>query len=388
MLKKIFFYFGLFFTFSSKTLAESVTMPFEFVDNRIFVAIKINGQGPFVMVLDTGASNILDAQTAAKLNITTYDSFNITGGGEFSAIASHGDIQDMDIAGLKFVNQKFLIIDLSGMKKAIGFKKFDGLIGYEVFMRYVAEVNFDKLQVTLTSHDQFNTKPSGEIIPFVGFDGGIPLVEASIDGVRGKFWLDTGDRASMTLTTPFIQANNLKAIYKPSFELITGWGIAGPLQTQIIRAGQVTFGNETFTRPVLRLPTATKGGMTAATSNGTFGNELLKRFNLTINYLKQHIVLNRNSLYSNTHEFDRSGMWLMLDGVNFKVLDVFSGSPADKAGVRTGDIVTAVDHKPTVTLFLPTVREQLSNPQIKSVTVSVGSQDLKRDVVILLESFL
>lgn len=384
MLKKIFFYFGLFFSFSSKTLAESITIPFEFVDNRIFVSIKINGQGPFVMVLDTGASNILDAQIAEKLNITTYDSFNITGGGEFTATASHGDIQHMDIAGLNFVDQKFLIVDLSGMKKAIGFKNFDGLIGYEVFMSYVAEVNFDKQQVTFTSHDQFKTKPSGEIIPFVGFDGGIPLVEASIDGVRGKFWLDTGDRASMTLTTPFIQANNLKAIYKPSFEVITGWGIAGPLETQIIRPGQVTFGNETFTRPVLRLPTATKGGMTSTTSNGTFGNELLKRFNLTINYLKQHIVLNRNSLYSNSHEFDRSGMWLMLDGANFKVLDVFSGSPADKAGVRTGDVVTAVDHKPTVTLFLPTVREHLSNPLTKSVTVSIES----RDVVILLQNLL
>ncbi len=384
MFKKILFYFGLAFTFSSKTLAEAVTVPFEFVDNRIFVSIKINGQGPFVMVLDTGASNILDAQAAAKLNIATYDSFNITGGGEFTATASYGDIQHMDISELKLLNQKFLIVDLSGMKKAIGFKNFDGLIGYEVFMRYVAEVNFDKQQVTFTSHNQFNTKPSGEIIPFIGFDGGIPLVEASIDGVRGKFWLDTGDRASMTLTTPFIQANNLKAIYKPSFELITGWGIAGPLQTQIIRAGQVTFGNEAFTHPILRLPTATKGGMTSTTSNGTIGNELLKRFNLTINYLKQHIVLNRNSFYSNAHEFDRSGMWLMLDGANFKVLDVFSQSPADKAGVRTGDIITTVDYKPTVTLFLPAVREHLSNPQTKSVTVSIES----RNVVILLENLL
>ena len=245
-----------------------------------------------------------------------------------------------------------------------------------MFSRYVAEVNFDKKEVTFTSPLQFNVTPTGTIIPFVGFDGGIPLVEASIDGIRGRFWLDTGDRAAMTLTTPFIQANNLKAIYQPGFELITGWGIAGPLQTQIIRAKLVTLGTESFTQPVLRLPTATKGGMTSQTSNGTIGNELLRRFNLTINYFKHHIVLNRNSSYDQPHEFDRSGMWLMLDGVHFKVLDVFKNSPADKAGIRVGDIITAVDQKPTVTLFLPDLRLHLAKASTKSVTVSTESGDI------------
>ncbi|AZZ37478.1 hypothetical protein CIK05_11965 [Bdellovibrio sp. qaytius] len=383
------YYFLLFvFCFSTQVTAAPVTMPFEFVDNRIFVNIKINGEGPFVMMLDTGASNILDSATAAKLNIPTHDAFPIQGGGEFSVMASTGDVQLMDIAGLKFSNQKFMIVDISGMKNAIGFKKFDGLIGYEVFRSYITEINFEKKQLTLTAPIEFNTQPTGEVISFLGFDGTIPLVEATIDGVRGKFWLDTGDRAAMTLTTPFIQAHNLKAIYKPTFELITGWGIAGPLQTQIIRAGQVTLGKETFVRPVLRLPTATKGGMTSTTADGTIGNELLHRFNLTINYFKRQIVLTRNAFYNNEYNFDRSGMWLMTEGANFKVLDVFKNSPADKAGLQIGDIVTAVDNTPTAILFLPSLRDQLSSPQSKAVTLSIESQKIKRDVVILLEDLV
>ncbi len=369
------FLFSFVFLFTSFVFAESAKIPFEFIDNRIFVEIHINGAGPFVMMLDTGSSNILDTESAARLNLKTYDSFQIQGGGEFSVLASYADVQHMDLAGLNFFNQRFMVVDLSGMKKAIGFKKFDGLIGFEVFSRYVAEVNFDKKEVTFTSPLQFNVTPTGTIIPFVGFDGGIPLVEASIDGIHGRFWLDTGDRAAMTLTTPFIQANHLKEIYKPGFELITGWGIAGPLQTQIIRAKQVTLGNETFTQPVLRLPTATKGGMTSQTSNGTIGNELLRRFNLTINYFKHHIVLKRNSSFDQPHEFDRSGMWLMLDGVNFKVLDVSKNSPADKAGLSKGDIITAVDQKPTVTMFLPDLRLHLAKASTKSVTVSTESGD-------------
>ena len=371
---KFLFSFVLFFT--SLVFAESAKIPFEFVDNRIFVEININGAGPFVMMLDTGASNILDTESAKRLNLTTYDSFKIEGGGEYSVLASWADVQNINLAGLNFFNQRFMVVDLSGMKKAIGFKKFDGLIGYEVFSKYVAEVNFEQKEVMFTSPFQFNKKPTGTIIPFIGFDGGTPLVEASIDGLRGKFWLDTGDRAAMTLTTPFIQAHNLKEFYKPDFEVITGWGIAGPLNTQIVRAKQVTLGSETFFHPILRLPTATKGGMTSTSANGTIGNELLRRFNLTINYSKNHIVLNRNSNYDQPHEFDRSGMWLMLDGTNFKVLDVFKNSPADQAGIRIGDIITAVDQKPTVTLFLPELRLHLAKATTKSVTVSTESGDL------------
>jgi hypothetical protein len=37
-----------------RALTES-TVPFELVDNRVFVEAKLNGQGPFHVLLDTGA---------------------------------------------------------------------------------------------------------------------------------------------------------------------------------------------------------------------------------------------------------------------------------------------------------------------------------------------
>jgi len=44
------------------------TIPFTYVDNRIVVECKINGKGPFAMILDTGSPTIaLTPATAARL---------------------------------------------------------------------------------------------------------------------------------------------------------------------------------------------------------------------------------------------------------------------------------------------------------------------------------
>ena len=40
------------------------------------------------------------------------------------------------------------------------------------------------------------------------------------------------------------------------------------------------------------------------------------------------------------------GIRLMPDNVTIKVAEVFAGSPAEKAGVQTDDVVTHIDNEP------------------------------------------
>jgi C-terminal processing protease CtpA/Prc len=75
---------------------------------------------------------------------------------------------------------------------------------------------------------------------------------------------------------------------------------------------------------------------------GLIGNDLLRRFNLIINYDRRDIHLLPNSHYREQFDYSYTGLGMYyVDGV-IKILDVMKGSPAEKAGFKVQDIVMAV----------------------------------------------
>jgi S1-C subfamily serine protease len=40
--------------------------------------------------------------------------------------------------------------------------------------------------------------------------------------------------------------------------------------------------------------------------------------------------------------FDRSGMWINLASAGFQIMDIAPGGPADEAGLKVGDVITAI----------------------------------------------
>jgi hypothetical protein len=71
----------------------------------------------------------------------------------------------------------------------------------------------------------------------------VPLVDAALDGVPGKFGVDTGARLSLLLNGPFVNQNNLRAKYHPEVSGITGSGLGGPIHSQLARGQVFTLGN-------------------------------------------------------------------------------------------------------------------------------------------------
>lgn len=143
----LFYFFGLFLigscaTESKEDIADNTTrVKFEYFDNRIIVPITINDQGPFYMIFDTGGSNMLVPEAAAKLDVPLKDAGYGGRDGDKKRKMQLTKVENYKIGALELKQQEFLVMDLSQIKKAFEFKYLDGIIGYELLKNYVATIN-------------------------------------------------------------------------------------------------------------------------------------------------------------------------------------------------------------------------------------------------------
>jgi predicted metalloprotease with PDZ domain len=77
---------------------------------------------------------------------------------------------------------------------------------------------------------------------------------------------------------------------------------------------------------------------------GLVGNDLLRRFNMVINYDQREIHLLPNTHFRDAFDYAYTGLGIYWVEGDIRVVDVMPGSPADKAGLKKDDIIVAVDN--------------------------------------------
>jgi C-terminal processing protease CtpA/Prc len=76
---------------------------------------------------------------------------------------------------------------------------------------------------------------------------------------------------------------------------------------------------------------------------GLMGNDILRRFNVVLNYPEQSIHLKPNSHFSEPFDYSYTGLGIYLIDGEIRVEDVMKGSPGEKAGFQPGDIIFSVE---------------------------------------------
>jgi predicted metalloprotease with PDZ domain len=79
------------------------------------------------------------------------------------------------------------------------------------------------------------------------------------------------------------------------------------------------------------------------TVGGLLGNDLLRRFNLILNYPRRQIYLTPNTHFNDRFDYSYTGMAAYyVDGL-IVVDDIIKGSPAERAGILKDDIIVGVN---------------------------------------------
>ena len=79
-------------------------------------------------------------------------------------------------------------------------------------------------------------------------------------------------------------------------------------------------------------------------SCGLIGNDLLKRFNVVLNYPERTIYLKPNNRFSENFDYSYTGLGIYLVDDTIKVIDIIKDSPGDIAGFKRDDILIGIDN--------------------------------------------
>jgi hypothetical protein len=276
------------------------------------------------------------------------------GVGEKSADTSLAKVPALSIGDLTLRDQVFYVVPLTGLDQAEGMR-VDGIVGYELIKRFIAQVEYARERLTFTLPAAFREPAGATAIP-ITFDGGTPQVEGELDGIKGLFTIDTGSRASLSVNGPFAREHGLEAKHGAPFEAMSGWGVGGGTRSLIARARELKLGGVAISAPVIDIALGEKGALDNRYLAGNVGGGVLRRFDVTFDYNRQRMYLQPNADSAKPDTYDRAGMWLNGEGDAFKVMDVVKGGPAAQAGLQTGDEVLALDGKGAKELSLPEIR--------------------------------
>jgi hypothetical protein len=295
-------------------------------------------------ILDTGSGGIsLDSATSVKLKVKTTISDRTIRSISGIRQVYFAYNQRLHLPGLTVDSLNFHINDYEVLTAAYG-EKIDGIIGYSFLSRYIVKVDYDSSKISVWTKGTMKYPRGGFLLnPLLV---AIPIMRGELKDnkeIGGRFYFDTGAGMCLLLSADFV---NDSFFIKPKRKWYAtqaeGPGGKAPMKQGVIK--QIRIGPYKFRN----VPTYIFDDEFNVTQypylGGLIGNDLLRRFNLIINYEKSDIYLTPNSHFKDVFDYSYTGLGMyMIDG-EIVVMDVMPDSPADKGGFKSGDIVMAVEN--------------------------------------------
>ncbi len=293
-------------------------------------------------ILDTGSGGIsLDSSTCAEFKIATKETdTTITGIGGFKKVHFIFD-KTLSFPGLKLTHANFHINDYDVLTSVYG-EKIDGIIGYSFFSKYIVKINFDSLQIEVYSRGKMAYPRGGTLLHPIFTSLPIQYMEIKDrQKINYNFYFDTGAGLCFLLSEKF--AKDSAVLLKKRKPVLTqAEGIAGRSQMRLTVMKEVKLGPYRFRKVPTYIYDDEYNVTSYPFSGGLVGNELLRRFNLIINYGQREIHLLPNSHFNEQFDYAYTGLGIYYIDDKITVLDIIKGSPADKCGFKIDDQVVAV----------------------------------------------
>lgn len=342
----------------------------------VLVDVSIDGRPAMPFILDTGGHAILTSDAAKALGFETKGNGVSGGSGSGTMSTSYTRVHDTALGDAHVRDLTYTVLPYPfGFYERGEGAPIAGILGLEMFERFAITFDYDHGQLRLAPYDQGDAPAAmeGDAVT-LRFTDDMPLAQASQDGHPGTFGIDTGN-AGYVLTFPqWARRNGIDARYAAGTPIPTG-GVGGLFTAHIAHARSFVLGGQRLDNVVAMLTRDDAGATGNPTEAGNIGQDILSRFNVHFDYRRQQMVLMPRARQPEWH-YAMAGFRAEKKKDRpdrFDVINVMPGSPAEQAGLRQGDAITAINGQPSSKLSFGALRDLTSHlPEGTAIVLTLG----------------
>lgn len=397
---------------------------FELINNLMVIPMDVNGAS-LNFILDSGVSkpilfNLSDQDSIELREVSKITIRGLGTGEPVDALRSLGNT--FRINSLKNLNQELYVV----LDKEMNFSSslgipVHGIIGYDLFRDYVVEINYNRKFIRFHDPATYTSKTRKDevTLPLMLTENkaylNCSVVVDNTGEIPVKLLMDTGSSDALWL---FPDAEKGLEVPDKNYEDYLGKGLSGTIYGKRTKIKQVRLGDFVLQDAKAAFPHMESFRLASnlGDRNGSAGGELLKRFNMIVNYPKHQITLSKNNLFNKPFQFNLAGIELEHAGIRYiaeriansngfvqsdhktyssvqimvgsqtrlslvpeiVVSAIRAGSPAEEVGLREGDVIIAVNGKPVHRYKLQEVLHMINDKKGKSIRLLIEryNQDL------------
>jgi predicted aspartyl protease len=317
-------------------LERAVAVPAELRNHFLFVNVRVNGQGPFRVFVDTGCSfTLLSPELAvavkAKPMLDDDDTTAFNALGDPLAVP-RALFDSIELGGVRFEGVIAGILPMTRFTQIDG-QRVDGALGFSLFSEVFLGLDYPGRRLLLGPGWPEDLPPLRAEMAMHEHSE-VPFIEAGLQDKSFDVEIDSGSNGSLHLPVELASAFSWKAELRP-----------GPLLEAIDEEtrdylgrlnGRLTLGGLVLPEPV-----ASVGG-----SLPSIGYDVLGGFCVVFDQRANKVRFYSRQAGPIASPSERSvGLSVKLDPAGWRVARVIPGSPAEEARLAAGDLITGIEGK-------------------------------------------
>lgn len=314
-------------------------VPFKMRMGLIVLDVEINGK-MYEFIVDTGAPNVISSELAAELGVKPAVNQKAKDSQGDKSNLGFGEIPDMVIGGIHFLNTGTAIADLK-QSAEISCLTENGLIGANLMKKAVWEFDYQHKIITITSSKNMLEIPAeAKVVPFKQQITGTPMINIYYNGIEDKnVTFDLGSNGTIASSSQVLKEINTREKIATTYGVGSNdAGLFGQSKADTVAFGlvpEVKFGDLTLPDQVISF---------SEKKARTIGTKIFENYRIIIDWEAEEITM------IPVKDFDQSklntfGFSPRFEDNQIFIGFVYQGSDAEQQGIALGDQILEVNGK-------------------------------------------